>query len=126
MAGTCQEYSFIFASCHPLNDFQLNTDFPSQFCVFLNRKITQRYSKIGFSRKCKEENPSHFFFRRTRGSNNSFTLIENNFWFLKIAKLYGCMLLSSLGPHYCHYTYWLGSICSYPTLWPVYSKFNHV
>ena len=31
--------------------FQLNTDFPSQFCVFY-RKITWRHSKIGFSRKC--------------------------------------------------------------------------
>ena len=34
-----------------LIDFQLDTDFPSQLCVFY-RKITQRYSKIGFSRKC--------------------------------------------------------------------------
>ena len=34
-----------------LIDIQLNTDFPSQFCVFY-RKITQRHSKIGFSRKC--------------------------------------------------------------------------
>ena len=34
-----------------LIDFQLNTDFPSQFCVFY-RKITKRRSKIGFSRKC--------------------------------------------------------------------------
>ena len=34
-----------------LIDFQLNTDFPSQFCVFYC-KITWRYSKIGFSRKC--------------------------------------------------------------------------
>ena len=30
--------------------FQLDTDFPSQFCSFY-RKITQRHSKIGFSRK---------------------------------------------------------------------------
>ena len=34
-----------------LIDFQLNTDFPSQFCDFY-RKITSRYSKIGISRKC--------------------------------------------------------------------------
>ena len=34
-----------------LIDFQLNTHFPSQFCVFYC-KITQRHSKIGFSRKC--------------------------------------------------------------------------
>ena len=34
-----------------LLNFQLNTDFPSQFCIFYC-KITQRHSKIGFSRKC--------------------------------------------------------------------------
>ena len=34
-----------------LIDFQLNLDFPSQFCIFY-RKITQRLSEIGFSRKC--------------------------------------------------------------------------
>ena len=34
-----------------LIDFQLNTDFPSQFCVF-SRKITWCHSKIGFSKKC--------------------------------------------------------------------------
>ena len=32
-------------------DFQLYIDFPFQFCVFY-RKITERHSKIGFSRKC--------------------------------------------------------------------------
>ena len=34
-----------------LIDFQLNTDFRFQFCVFYS-KITQLHSKIGFSRKC--------------------------------------------------------------------------
>ena len=34
-----------------LIDFQSNRDFPSQFGVFY-RKITKRYSKIGFSKKC--------------------------------------------------------------------------
>ena len=33
------------------------------------------------TRVTKSKNPSPFF-RKTRGSNNSFTLIENNFWFL--------------------------------------------
>ena len=37
--------------CFNMIDFQLNTDFPFQFCVFY-RKVTWRYSKIGFSRKC--------------------------------------------------------------------------
>ena len=40
-------YTFRFYSI----DFQLNTDFPSQFSIFYP-KITQPYSKIGFSRKC--------------------------------------------------------------------------
>ena len=46
-----------------LINFQLNTDFPSRFCVFY-RKITKRYSKIGFSRKCfwKEQKTVTFFF----------------------------------------------------------------
>ena len=34
-----------------LMHFQLNTDSPSQFCIFW-RKITLCYSKISFSRKC--------------------------------------------------------------------------
>ena len=34
-----------------LIDFQLNTDFSFQFCVF-HREITKRHSKISFSRKC--------------------------------------------------------------------------
>ena len=33
-----------------LIDFWQSTDFPSNLCIFY-RKITQRYSKIGFSRK---------------------------------------------------------------------------
>ena len=33
-----------------LTDFQLNTDFPSQICVFY-RKMTKRHSKIGFLKK---------------------------------------------------------------------------
>ena len=44
-----------------LIDFQLNTDFPSQFCIFYS-KITVRHSEIGFSRKClqKELKPIAF------------------------------------------------------------------
>ena len=34
-----------------LIDHQLNTDFPSQFCIF-DLKITKRHSKIDFLRKC--------------------------------------------------------------------------
>ena len=67
-----------------LIDFQLNTDFPFQFCIFY-RKITYRYSKIGFSRKCFEKEQKHLrlFSQNYIGSNNSFTQIENNLWFLR-------------------------------------------
>ena len=48
-------------------------------------KSLEQSSKFGFSRKCflKEQNPSPFPPCRTSGSNNSFTLIENCFRFLR-------------------------------------------
>ena len=48
--------------CFCLNDFQLNTDFSSQFCIFYC-KTTSLYSKNGFSRKCiqKEQKLIAFF-----------------------------------------------------------------
>ena len=66
-----------------LTDFQLNTDFTSQFCVFTVKSpsVTQRSVSQEYAFK-KSKNLSPFF-RRTIGSNNSFTLIENNFWFLR-------------------------------------------
>ena len=67
-----------------LIDFQLNTDFPSQFAGFFTVKspsVTQRSVSQENAFK-KSKNPSPFF-RKTVGSNNSFTLIENNFWFLR-------------------------------------------
>ena len=60
-----------------LMDFQLNTDFPSQFCIFC-RKITKRYSKITFSRKCSWK--EHFFPHKTIGSNNSNSQANNSNW----------------------------------------------
>ena len=69
-----------------LIDFQLNADFPSQFWVFLPDNylalLKDRFLKKREKRAKKGKKPAHFF-RRTIGSNNSFTLIENNFWFLK-------------------------------------------
>ena len=52
--------------CFYLIDFQLNTGFPSRFCAF-QRKITKRYSKIGFSGKCFKKAQKHvvFFLRKT-------------------------------------------------------------
>ena len=66
-----------------LIDFQLNTDFPSQVC-FLTVKscsVTQRSVSQENAYK-KSWNPSPFL-HKTVGSNNSFTLIENNFRFLR-------------------------------------------
>ena len=60
-----------------LIDFQFNTDFPFQFCVFY-RKITQRHSVSQENAYKKSYNPSPFL-HKTIGSDNSFTLIENNF-----------------------------------------------
>ena len=54
-----------------LIDFQLNTDSSSQLCVFY-RKISYRGSKS------KNLSP-----HKTKGSNNPFTLIENNFRLFK-------------------------------------------
>ena len=47
----CDTYDCDYPKHSNLIDFQLNTDFPSQLCIFY-RKITWRHSKIGFSRKC--------------------------------------------------------------------------
>ena len=70
-----------------LIDFQLNIDFPSQFCVFTVKSpsVTQRSVSQENAFK-KSKNPSPFF-RKIIGSNNSFTLIENNFRFLKYQSL---------------------------------------
>ena len=73
-----------------LINFQLNTDFFSQFCIFFFVKtpsVTQRsVSQENAFKKIKKPLP---FFHRTISSNNSFTLIENNFWFFKIVWIYG-------------------------------------
>ena len=58
-----------------LISFQLNTDFPSQFCVFTVKSfsVTQRsVSQENAFEKSKHPSP----FRKTIGLNNSFTLVE--------------------------------------------------
>ena len=64
-----------------LIDFQLNTDFPSQFAFFTVKlpSVTQRSVSQAYAFK-KSKNT---FFRGTIDSNNSFTLIENNFRLLR-------------------------------------------
>ena len=69
--------------------FQLNTDFPSQFCFFFFfffavklPSVTQRSVSQENAFK-NSKNPLHFF-RRTICSNNSLTVIENNIRFLTL------------------------------------------
>ena len=97
-----------------LHDFQLNTDFPSEFCGFFTVKspsVTQRSvaqenvlgkKKTNKQKKKKKnknktktkqkkkKNPQKqktrrlfFFSNKSVGSHNSFTLIENNFRFVR-------------------------------------------
>ena len=64
-----------------LIDFQLNTGFPSQFFTVKSPSVTQRpVSQENAFKKSKNPSP---FSRRTLGLNNYFTLIENNFCFLR-------------------------------------------
>ena len=81
---TCDTYNFDYLQHITfrfyLIDFQLNTDFPSQFCGFFTVKspsVTQRSVSYENAFK-KSKNPSPLFFScKTIGSNNSFTLIES-------------------------------------------------
>ena len=71
-----------------LINFHLNTDFASQFCVFpvKSPSVTQRSVSQKKNAFKKRKNQLPFFFRRTIGSNNSFTLLENNNSVFKIVK----------------------------------------
>ena len=66
-----------------LIDFRFHTDFPSQFCIFTVKSpsVTQRSVSQENAYK-KSQNPSPFL-HKIIGSDNSFTLIENNFRFLR-------------------------------------------
>ena len=82
----------IFRFC--LINFHSDTDFLSQFCVFTVKSptVTQRSVSLKNAFK-KSKNPSaflfflffffFFFFCNSIGSNNYFTLFENNFRFLR-------------------------------------------
>ena len=70
-----------------LINFQLNTDFPSQFWDFYSKKnhivlLKDRFLKKMLLKRAKNLSP---FFHKTIGSNNSFTL---KFQVFKIAKLW--------------------------------------
>ena len=62
-----------------LIDFQLNTDFPSQFVFFTVKSpsVTQRSVSQENAFKKKKQKPVAFF-HKTIGLNNSFTLIQKN------------------------------------------------
>ena len=83
-------YDYLQRSIFRFNfiDFQLNTDFPSQFLfcfvLFFTVKSTSVTERSVFQENAlkNSKHPSPFF-RRTIGSNKSFTLIEDNFWFLR-------------------------------------------
>ena len=67
-----------------LIDIQLNTDFPFhilRFFIVTSSSVSQTSVSQENAFK-KSKNPSPFF-RNTIGSNNSFTLFENNFGFLR-------------------------------------------
>ena len=70
-----------------LSIFQLYIDFPFQFGVFTVKSpsVTQRSVSQENAYK-KSQNPSPFL-HKTIGSDNSFTLIENNFRFLRYLSL---------------------------------------
>ena len=61
-----------------LTDFQLDTDFPSKFCVFTVKtpSVTQRL--ISPQNACEKSKNPLSFPSQNMSSNNSFTLIENN------------------------------------------------
>ena len=67
-----------------LTDFKLNTDFPSLFCVFLPWNHLASLKDLFLKKMLiKRAKICRLFFHKTIGSDNSFTLIENNFGFLR-------------------------------------------
>ena len=70
-----------------LIDLQLNTDFPFQFCVFTVKSPSVTQRSVSQENAFKQSKTLSPFLRRTIGSNNSFTLIVNNLWFLRLRSL---------------------------------------
>ena len=69
--------------CFNLINFLLDTVLPSQFCIFyckITFSITQR--SVSQENAFKKSKNLLLFILKTVSSNNSFTLIENNFTFL--------------------------------------------
>ena len=64
-------------------DFQLNTDFPSKFCVFTAKSLGVPQSLVSQENAFKKSQNLSPSFRKTIGLKNSFTLIENNVSFLR-------------------------------------------
>ena len=70
-----------------LNQFSVKYGFPFPICVFYRKtpSVTQ-WSVSRESAFKKSRNPSAFV-RKTISSNNSFTLIKNDLWFLRYRRL---------------------------------------
>ena len=87
----CDTYNYDYLKYNTFRfnfiDFQLYIDFPFKFCVFTVKSpsVTQRSVSQENAYK-KSQNPSPFL-HKTIGSDNSFTLIENNFRFLRYLSL---------------------------------------
>ena len=66
-----------------LIDFQLNTDLPSQFCVFYRKSPSIIQRPVSQETAYEKSKNLSLFCVKTIGSDNFFTLIENNFRFLR-------------------------------------------
>ena len=111
-------------------DLQLNKDFLSQFCVFFFCFFFYRkFKSPGVAQRSvsqenafkKSKSPSAFFFHNTMGSNNSFTLIENNLSFVLFCFVF-CLVCFVLFCFFQDSEVW---IQGNGTLWPM-SKMHAV
>ena len=64
-------------------DFQLNANFPSQLYVFTVKSPNFTQRSVSQENVFEKSKNSSSFFLKAIGSNDSFTLIENNFRFLR-------------------------------------------
>ena len=83
----CDTYNFDYLKHSKfrftLTDFQLNTDFPPQFCVFNAKSPSVTERSVSLENAYKKSSKLSPFLHKNIGSDNSFTVIENNFRFLR-------------------------------------------
>ena len=78
----CPHSKFFFY----LINFQLNTDFPPQFCIFRVKSLSITSRSFSQENSFKKSKNLLAFLLKTIGSNNCFTLIENSFQVFETAK----------------------------------------